>query len=323
MLVTVRDSTAPLSSEIAAESIYRSRREILQSIGFSAAALATASSAAAQTAPGWLDKVKKRPEFDLLDEKTTWADATRYNNYLEFGSSKTDPARNGSAFQPWPWQIEISGECDSPGRINLEDVLRLIPQEERIFRHRCVEAWSMVLPWVGFSLSELLQRFKPRSSAKYVLFTTLYDKRRMPGQHYDSIDWPYQEALRIDEAMHPLATLVTGLYGRPLPNQNGAPLRLIVPWKYGFKGIKAIVRIEFVEHIPQTSWNTLQGLEYGFYGNVNPSVSHPRWSQASERRIAGSARSLFKSVRIDTLMFNGYADSVAHLYAGMDLRVAY
>ncbi len=323
MLIKVSNSATPASSEIATESVYLARRQIVQSLSLATIGLISNGAEAAVGVPSWLANHKKRPEFDLVDEKTTWADATTYNNYYEFGTAKTDPARNSGAFKPWPWQVEISGECERPGKIDLEAMLRLIPQEERVYRHRCVEAWSMVLPWVGFSLSQLLSRFLPTSRAKYVVFTTLYDKRRMPGQRYDSIDWPYQEALRIDEAMHPLAMLVTGLYGRLLPNQNGAPLRLIVPWKYGFKGIKAIVRIEFVESMPQTSWNTMQGLEYGFYGNVNPTVAHPRWSQTSERRIAGASNSLFKTERINTLMFNGYADAVAPLYAGMDLRVDY
>ena len=244
---------------------------------------------------------------------TAYEDITHYNNFYEFGASKTDPARNAATLQTRPWSVIVDGECESPGVINLEDLMRPHALEERIYRHRCVEAWSLVAPWVGFSLGDLLKRFKPMSKAKYVSFQTLLDKRQMPETARGVLDFPYRDGLRIDEALHPLAFLSVGLYGRVLPNQNGAPLRLTIPWKYGFKSIKSIVRIRFTEGMPTTTWNQLAPNEYGFYANVNPTVDHPRWSQMRERRLG----ELFKR---ETLMFNGYPE-VAPLYAGMDLRV--
>jgi len=247
-------------------------------------------------------------------EPHSYDDITSYNNFYELGYGKNDPKRNAKLLKTDPWSVEIAGECAKPGVYTLEDMLKPHDFEERIYRFRCVEAWSMVIPWVGFSLGDLLQRFEPTSKAKYVSFETLYDpKNPLPGQRRKVLDWPYREGLRMDEAMHPLTMIATGLYGKPLPNQNGAPLRLVVPWKYGFKSIKSIVKISFSETEPETSWNLSAPREYGFYSNVNPHVSHPRWTQARERVIG----KLFKQ---KTLMFNGYEEEVAHLYKGMDLR---
>ena len=247
-------------------------------------------------------------------EPHSFEDITSYNNFYELGYGKGEPKRNAAALKTDPWSVEIAGECNKPGVYTLEDILKPHDFEERIYRFRCVEAWSMVIPWVGFSLADLIKRFEPNSKAKYVAFETIYDKDNpLPGQYRKSLEWPYREGLRMDEAMNPLTMLVTGLYGRPLPNQNGAPLRLVVPWKYGFKSIKSIVRIRFTEQEPVTSWNMSAPQEYGFYSNVNPSVSHPRWSQRRERVIGR----LFKQ---KTLMFNGYGKEVAHLYKDMDLK---
>ncbi len=247
---------------------------------------------------------------------TDYEYVTSYNNFYELGTDKGDPARNAGSLRTRPWTVRVDGECEAPGEIGIEDILARIPQEERIYRFRCVEAWSMIVPWAGFPLSRLLQRFRPTSRARYVAFETLLDPEQLPGQKRPILDWPYREGLRMDEAMHPLTLLVTGVYGRELPGQNGAPLRLMVPWKYGFKSIKSIVRIRFVERQPGTAWSDLQPSEYGFYANVNPEVDHPRWSQARERRIG---EGLFER-KHETLMFNGYAEEVAGLYRGMDLR---
>lgn len=304
------------SSEICPESLYLQRRQLLKAAGF---ALLGASAASARNPSAPLPSVQRSGRFDARDELTTWEDATTYNNYYEFGTDKADPAKNAVNFKPKPWTVEIAGACELPGKYNYEDLVKPHVLEERIYRHRCVEAWSMVMPWVGIPLGALLARFKPTSSAKFVEFTTLADVNRMPGLRDYVLDWPYREGLRIDEAMHPLALMAVGLYGRELPNQNGAPMRLIVPWKYGFKGIKSIVKIAFVERQPHTSWSASNSGEYGFYANVNPAVDHPRWSQKTERRLAGSGFSLFKTKRIDTLPFNGYAEQVAGLYKGMDL----
>jgi methionine sulfoxide reductase catalytic subunit len=250
---------------------------------------------------------------------TRFEDASSYNNFYEFGTGKDDPARYAHTLVTRPWSVAISGEAERTGVFGLEDLLAKVSIVERIYRLRCVEGWSMVIPWQGFELRELLALFAPTSRAKYVAFTTLADREQMPGVRYPVLDWPYVEGLRIDEAMHPLTLLATGMYGRALPNQNGAPLRLVVPWKYGFKSIKSIVRIHFSESEPPTSWNRSQPSEYGFYSNVNPDVDHPRWSQKTERRLAGDSRSVFAR-RIRTQPFNGYAEQVAALYAGMDLR---
>jgi sulfoxide reductase catalytic subunit YedY len=254
--------------------------------------------------------------FATSEERTSFEDATRYNNYYELGTDKGDPRRNADRLRTEPWSVVVEGEVAKPGRVPLEDLLKPHPLEERVYRLRCVEAWSMVIPWVGFPLGDLLKRFEPTSRAKYVAFETLLDPETLPGQRRAVLDWPYREGLRMDEAMHPLAILAVGMYGQALPNQNGAPLRLVVPWKYGFKSIKSIVRIRLTEKQPPTSWNVSAPGEYGFYANVNPAVNHPRWSQKRERRIGDF-------LKRPTLPFNGYAEQVASLYAGLDLAKFY
>jgi methionine sulfoxide reductase catalytic subunit len=254
--------------------------------------------------------------LSVTEPPNSYKDISTYNNYYEFGTDKSDPSEKAQAFRTRPWNVTIGGEAEVTGTFSLEDILKPHPLEERVYRLRCVEAWSMVVPWVGFPLGDLLKRFKPTSKAKFVEFKTLYDPKQMPGQRTPVLEWPYVEGLRIDEAMHPLTLMAVGLYGKVLPNQNGAPLRLIVPWKYGFKGIKAIVSIKFVERAPSTTWAGAASNEYGFFANVNPDVDHPRWSQATERHIGASAFGR----RQPTLPFNGYAAQVANLYTGMDLR---
>jgi sulfoxide reductase catalytic subunit YedY len=251
--------------------------------------------------------------YQLDDKKTPFEDVTTYNNFYEFGLGKGDPAERAQTFKTRPWTVRIEGEVKKPETVDLDALLKWFPLEERVYRMRCVETWSMVVPWLGFPLAALIKRVEPTSRAKFVAFTTLLDPEQMPLQKSGVLEWPYVEGLRIDEATHPLTMLVAGLYGKSLPNQNGAPLRLVVPWKYGFKGIKSIVSIRFVERMPPTTWNKAAPREYGFYANVNPKVAHPRWSQATERRLGGLSRR-------PTLPFNGYAEQVASLYAGMDLR---
>lgn len=258
-------------------------------------------------------QAKANSAFSTDEEPTSWKSATTYNNYYEFGTDKSDPAKNAHTLITDPWSVTIDGECEKPGEYTLEDIINPMTIEERIYRMRCVEGWSMVIPWNGFQLGDLLKRFNPTSKANYVRFETLADPKQMPGVKRNVLDWPYVEGLRMDEAMHPLTLLSTGIYGKDLPKQNGAPLRLVVPWKYGFKSIKSIVRISFTEEQPLNSWGRSAPSEYGFYSNVNPDVAHPRWSQRRERRI-GEFR------KRKTLMFNGYTDQVASLYAGMDLR---
>jgi methionine sulfoxide reductase catalytic subunit len=308
-----------LPSEITSESVWRSRREVLA--GLAGASLAAVVPAAAPDEVFTVNLVEKPLDFkpnarySTAEKRNSYAEVTGYNNFYEFGTDKSDPAENAHRLRPRPWSVVVDGECEKPGSLALEDLVRPHPLEERVYRLRCVEAWSMVIPWIGFPLGDLVRRFRPTSRAKYVEFTTLLDPKQMPGQRYPVLDWPYVEGLRIDEAMHPLAILAVGLYGKPLPNQNGAPLRLVVPWKYGFKSVKSIVRIRFVQRMPKTSWALSAPGEYGFFANVNPQVDHPRWSQKSERRI-GSGNFL---ARQPTLKFNGYADEVADLYRGMDL----
>jgi sulfoxide reductase catalytic subunit YedY len=257
--------------------------------------------------------------FSTDEAPNTLEDITSYNNFYEFGTGKEDPAANSGKFKPDPWAITIDGMVDRPGSYDLADVLKDQPLEERIYRLRCVEAWSMVIPWIGFQLSGLLDKVGVQPGAKFVAFETVVRPEQMPGQTSPFIDWPYREGLRLDEAMNPLTILATGLYGEALPNQNGAPIRLVVPWKYGFKSIKSIVRISLTDQMPQTTWNMLQPQEYGFYANVNPTVDHPRWSQASQRRIGAG----FFGGRVETQMFNGYAEHVAQMYAGQDLAADY
>ncbi|MFI4914315.1 MAG: protein-methionine-sulfoxide reductase catalytic subunit MsrP [Steroidobacterales bacterium] len=315
MLIRRPSDIAP--SEITPETVFVNRREVLA--GALAGALATAlprTQAAEAVASGAKLNYQPIPRYSVTEKANTFEEITHYNNYYEFGTDKTDPARNSGNFKPKPWSVTIAGEADVTGTFNLEDILKPHTLEERIYRFRCVEAWSMVIPWVGFPIGDLLKRFKPRNNAKFVEFTTLRDTTQMPEQRTDTLPWPYVEGLRMDEAMHPLAIMVVGVYGRELPNANGAPLRSMAPWKYGFKNGKAIVKIRFTEKQPNNTWNVVAPTEYGFYANVNPQVDHPRWSQATERRIGAG----FLAQRQKTLMFNGYADQVAGLYQGMDLR---
>jgi methionine sulfoxide reductase catalytic subunit len=300
------------TSEITCEDVYLDRRRFLgRAAGAALAATGAASLLGACEASADEEQEQAGP-----DRLTPYEDVTGYNNFYEFGTGKEDPARLARDFRVTPWTVEVDGHVRRPARYDLDDLLRPHTMEERVYRLRCVEGWSMVIPWLGFPLADLIRRVEPTSRARYVAFTTLLDPERMPGQRRPVLDWPYVEGLRMDEAMHPLTLMATGLYGRPLPGQNGAPLRLVVPWKYGFKSIKSIVRISFVESEPTTSWNRSAPREYGFYANVNPAVDHPRWSQARERRI-GELR------RRPTLPFNGYGEQVASLYAGMDLRRSY
>jgi sulfoxide reductase catalytic subunit YedY len=318
--VLIRTARASEREIITPEALYLRRREFLRdsALGLALALLPGCSRAQEPAsppgaAPGRAAAGRVLGPYSTDEEQTPFEDASRYNNFYEFGTDKDDPARHAHRLRVRPWTVEIAGEVARPGAIALEDLLAPHTPEERIYRLRCVEAWSMVIPWLGVPLGDVLRRFEPTPHAKYVAFTTLLDPEQMPGQRRRVLEWPYREGLRLDEAMHPLTILATGMYGRDLPNQNGAPLRLVVPWKYGFKSIKSIVRIELVREQPPTSWNMSAPDEYGFYSNVNPDVDHPRWSQRSERRI-GEFR------RRPTLAFNGYGDQVASLYAGMNLR---
>jgi sulfoxide reductase catalytic subunit YedY len=303
-------------SEITPESAFVNRRALLKTAVAAGLVPSIMGGAHAATIPagGEFAGLKKWPG-SATDKLNTFEDITSYNNYYEFGTGKSDPAQNAHTLKTSPWTIEVTGDTTKPGKYTLEDILAPHDLEERIYRLRCVEAWSMVIPWVGFPLADLLKRFEPTSQAKYVQFLTLNDRAQMPGVRYPVLDWPYREGLTIAEAMHPLALVAVGLYGKVLPNQNGAPIRIVLPWKYGFKSAKSIVRIHFTDKQPQTSWNMAASQEYGFYSNVNPNVDHPRWSQATERRLGGSVF----TPRIPTQMFNGYADQVASLYSGLDL----
>jgi methionine sulfoxide reductase catalytic subunit len=316
----------PVASEITPRAIYEERRQLLRQMaaGGAGAALALwgARDALAQAArPGKLAALPGARSTVAgaltMDKLTPYGDITTYNNYYEFGTDKADPARTAGSLKPRPWTVAVEGEVRKPGSYDLDALLKLSPMEDRVYRLRCVEGWSMVVPWVGYSLSELIKRVEPTGNARFVQFVTLADKAQMPGLNSPVLDWPYTEGLRIDEAMHPLTMLAFGLYGEVLPNQNGAPLRLVVPWKYGFKSGKSIVKIRFTDKQPKTSWEEAAASEYGFYSNVNPKVDHPRWSQATERRIGEDG--LFAKKR-PTLMFNGYEAQVGQLYAGMDLK---
>lgn len=298
------------SSEITNEAVYMRRREFMQTTA-GLGLLPFFNTAVAKTGAS-LQHVKN-PKLSSNEKLTAYDSITSYNNFYEFGTDKESPAKQAHRLTTTPWSIVIDGEVKKPGRYHLEDILKPHTLEERIYRLRCVERWSMVVPWIGLSLSDLIKRFEPTSKAKYVQFTTLYRPAEMIGQRRTVLEWPYVEGLRMDEAMNPLTILAVGLYGKVMPNQNGAPIRLVVPWKYGFKSIKSIVRITFTDKQPPTSWNLSAPSEYGFYSNVNPHVSHPRWSQRKERRIG-------EFLRRETLMFNGYEEQVAHLYKGMDLR---
>lgn len=322
MLIRRKPDVSP--SEITPREVYLQRREFLKAAGFGLAAGAAITAglvplnahAAARAKHGAKISRYAKTAYGTDEKPTPFEDVTTYNNYYEFGTGKADPAYNADTLKTRPWTVSIEGEVKKQKTISIEDIFKLAPLEERIYRMRCVEGWSMVIPWVGFSLSKLIQWAEPTGNAKYVEFTTLADEMQMPGVRVPILDWPYVEGLRMDEAMNPLTIMAVGLYGEVLPNQNGAPMRLVVPWKYGFKGAKSIVKIRFVEKMPITAWMKAAPTEYGFYANVNPAVDHPRWTQSSERRIGGG---LF-SPRIKTQPFNGYAEQVAQLYTGMDLR---
>ncbi|KNY12283.1 sulfoxide reductase catalytic subunit YedY [Achromobacter piechaudii] len=320
MLIRKPDDILP--SEITDETVWRSRRELMLRAGLTAAAVGL---------PGWASRSafaqdagaltgKPNGSLSVMDKPTSLADVTSYNNYYEFGVDKGDPAANAGKLQTRPWTVSVEGEVGKPRTFSIDELLKLAPMEERVYRLRCVEGWSMVIPWVGYSVSELLKQVEPTGNAKYVEFVTAVQRENMPGVRAAILEWPYVEALRIDEVMNPLAMLVFGVYGKVLPNQNGAPLRLAVPWKYGFKSAKSLVKIRLVEKMPVSSWIKAAPQEYGFYANVNPNVPHPRWSQATERRIGEDG--LFSPKR-KTLMFNGYGEQVASLYQGMDLKANY
>ena len=337
MLIKLSKASACKEADVTSESLYVSRRAML---GGSLAALAVTAlprwAGAAQMsryadveagrAPGWFNEKLAATQWQAVtapgEAITPFKDSTHYNNFYEFGTDKGDPAANASSLKTEPWTVVVDGEVGKPGRYALEDFMKPYQLEERIYRLRCVEAWSMVIPWLGFPLSALLKQVEPTSKARFIRFETLQDPKSMPGQrsNFALIDWPYIEGLRMDEAMNPLAILAVGMYGRELPNQNGAPLRLVVPWKYGFKSIKSIVRISLVEQQPHTTWQAIAPEEYGFYANVNPEVDHPRWTQARERRLPSG---LFSPNVRPTQMFNGYAEEVAGLYSGLDLRKNY
>ena len=317
------------AADITPQSVYTSRRDVLKHLGTGLAGAALASwsardARAQMTRPGKLAPLAGARSAVAggitMDKLTPYSDVTSYNNYYEFGTDKSDPAKSAHTLKTRPWTVAIEGEVKKPGIFDLDDLLKLAPMEERIYRLRCVEGWSMVIPWMGYSLSELIKRVEPNGNAKYVEFVTLADPKTMPFVGSRVLDWPYVEGLRMDEAMHPLALLSFGLYGEVLPNQNGAPVRMVLPWKYGFKSAKSIVKIRFVAKEPGTAWNKAAKNEYGFYSNVNPSVDHPRWSKGTERRIGEDG--LFAKKR-PTLMFNGYEAQVGQLYAGMDLKKFY
>ncbi len=318
--------STPLSSEITPEPVYQQRRDLMRQLATGSAGLALANwgmrEALAQTPrAGQLAALASVPSVVpgavTMDKTTAYKDATTYNNFYEFGTDKSDPAKRAHTLVTQPWTVDIEGLVKKPGRVNLEDLLKWGAMEERIYRLRCVEGWSMVIPWIGYSLAQLIRRVEPQPGAKFVEFVTQADPKTMPGVRGGVLDWPYVEALRMDEAMHPLTLLAFGMYGEVMPKQNGAPLRLVVPWKYGFKSGKSLVKIRFTDKQPVSSWEKAAPQEYGFYSNVNPNVDHPRWSQATERRI-GEDGLLAKKRK--TLMFNGYEAQVGQLYAGMDLR---
>jgi methionine sulfoxide reductase catalytic subunit len=310
----------PLSSEITPREVFESRRSFIKQLAVGSLASGTlaemmAREAFAQTGAQKL-AAKANPSYVVMDKPTAYKDATTYNNFYEFGTDKADPARYAGTLKPRPWTVAIEGEIGKPMMLDLDGLMKLAPLEERVYRLRCVEGWSMVIPWVGYSLANLIKKVEPNGNAKYIEFISLADKKQMPGIGSPVLEWPYVEGLRLDEANHPLALLTFGMYGDVLPNQNGAPVRVVVPWKYGFKSAKSIVKIRFTRDQPQTAWNVAAPQEYGFYSNVNPDVDHPRWSQATERRIGEDG---FFAKKRKTLMFNGYSD-VARLYAGMDLK---
>ena len=317
MLIKIRKASDVRGSEITPKSVYLDRRRFLRAaaVAGAGAAMAPLALAGSARAGAKLTGVVKGP-YSTDEEQTKYESVTSYNNFYEFGTGKGDPARYSRDFKTKPWSVAVEGAVAKPAVYDFEDLIRPHKLEERVYRLRCVEAWSMVIPWIGIPLGDVIKRLEPTSKARYVAFDTLHDPERMPGQRRSVLDWPYVEGLRMDEAMHPLTLLAVGMYGEEMPNQNGAPIRLVVPWKYGFKSIKSIVRMRFVEEQPPTAWNKASPREYGFYSNVNPQVPHPRWSQSRERRIG----TFFKR---RTLMLNGYADEVAGLYTGMDLAKYY
>ncbi len=312
-----------LASEITPQNIFEKRRQLIKLAAMGAFGLSQAEvfsrNAFAQT--GQKLPAKVNPQFFVADKLTSYKDVTTYNNFYEFGTDKADPARNAHTLKTRPWTVSVEGLVNKPKVWDIDALLKLAPMEERVYRFRCVEGWSMVIPWIGYSLSHLIKASEPQGSAKYIEFISLADPKQMPGVNSRVLNWPYTEGLRLDEAMNPLALLTFGLYGEVLPNQNGAPVRINVPWKYGFKSAKSIVKIRITDKEPATSWKVSAPYEYGFYSNVNPEVNHPRWSQATERRI-GAEGGMF-APKIKTLPFNGYAEQVAHLYKGMDLRKFY
>ncbi|MDY7545756.1 protein-methionine-sulfoxide reductase catalytic subunit MsrP [Glaciimonas sp. CA11.2] len=311
----------PAASDITPRAIFDSRRSFIRQLAVGSIATGSILELASHEAfaqNSTLPKLaaKRNATYVVTDKATPYKDATTYNNYYEFGTDKADPAQNAGTLKTRPWSVSIEGEVKKPMTLDLDSLMKLAPMEERIYRLRCVEGWSMVIPWIGYSLSALIKKVEPTSNAKYIEFTTLADKKQMPGLSSPVLEWPYVEGLRMDEAMHPLALLTFGMYGEVLPNQNGAPVRMVLPWKYGFKSAKSIVKIRFLKEQPRTAWNLTAANEYGFYSNVNPNVDHPRWSQATERRIGEDG---FFTKKRPTLMFNGYND-VASLYTGMDLK---
>ena len=329
MLIRTRKASDILPSEITSHTAYLHRREFLQSAAMAGAAVAVGPyllNSAAHAGAKLPNVAKTKWTLESLGEGeklTSYEDVTTYNNFYEFGTGKGDPARKAKTLKPRPWTVVVDGEVEKPGRYDFDDLIKPHQLEDRVYRFRCVEAWSMVVPWVGIPLADIIKRLGPTGKAKYVSFETLVDRKQMPGQRSMVLDWPYREGLRMDEAMNPLTLMAVGLYGEVMPNQNGAPIRLVVPWKYGFKSIKSIVRISFTERQPKTSWSMSAPREYGFYSNVNPKVDHPRWSQAKERKLGG-AKNVFGFVaKQPTLMFNGYEEEVAAMYQGMDLARYY
>jgi methionine sulfoxide reductase catalytic subunit len=312
-----------LASEITPQNIFEKRRQLIKLAAMGAFGLSQAEvfSRSAFAQSGQKLPAKVNPQFFVADKLTSYKDVTTYNNFYEFGTDKADPARNAHTLKTRPWTVSVEGLVNKPKVWDIDALLKLAPMEERVYRFRCVEGWSMVIPWIGYSLSHLIKASEPQGSAKYIEFISLADPKQMPGVNSRVLNWPYTEGLRLDEAMNPLALLTFGLYGEVLPNQNGAPVRINVPWKYGFKSAKSIVKIRITDKEPATSWKVSAPYEYGFYSNVNPEVNHPRWSQATERRI-GAEGGIF-APKIKTLPFNGYAEQVAHLYKGMDLRKFY
>ena len=309
----------PFGSEITPRAVFESRRSFIRQLAVGSIAGGALLDAFAQAPGGQKLAAKPNPGFVVMDKPTSYKDATTYNNFYEFGTEKDDPARTAGSLRTRPWTIAIEGEVRKPLTLDIDSLLKLAPLEERVYRLRCVEGWSMVIPWIGYSFAEIIKRVEPTGNAKYVEFVTLADRKQMPGLRSPVLEWPYVEGLRLDEASHPLTLLTLGMYGEVLPNQNGAPVRIVVPWKYGFKSAKSIVRIRFVKDQPQTAWSISAPQEYGFYSNVNPNVDHPRWSQATERRIGEDG---FFTRKRKTLMFNGYSE-VASLYTGMDLKKFY